>query len=364
MAKGKVVMAMSGGVDSSVAAALLVEQGYEVIGITMRLWTPDNVDELELVGGCCSLESVEDARRVADTLNIPFYVLNFQDRFQETVVDYFVQEYSRGRTPNPCIACNRYLKFDLLLDKAHHLGAEYVATGHYARRLYHPSLGRYILTTSKDDTKDQTYALYTLTQTQLRHTLFPLGDYLKEEVRELARKLNLITAEKAESQEICFIPNNNYKLFWQQYTGKEGIKGVIRTIGGEVLSTHDGIQNYTIGQRRGLGIAAPRPLYVVDIIPSENAVIVGEDKEAYAPALLASDLNWVSIPAPRQPLAAQAKIRYSAPPAPCTITPLGKEGVNVHFQQPQRAITPGQAVVFYRGDMLLGGGTIQQQIRD
>lgn len=364
MAKGRVIAAMSGGVDSSVAAALLVEQGFDVIGVTMRLWSPGNAWELGVSGGCCSLDAVEDARRVADKLDIPYYVLNFSERFKETVVDYFVEEYRRGRTPNPCIACNRHLKFNLLLEKARSLGADYVATGHYAGRGYSPETRRYLLYKGRDSSKDQSYALYTLTQRQLKHTLFPLQEITKEEVREYAAKLGLVTASKPESQEICFVPDNDYKSFWEDYTGEKGRPGPILTLKGEVIGQHKGIHNYTIGQRRGLGVQAPYPLYVIDIVPERNAIVVGRDVDVYAKGLVAEDLNWISIAELTQPIRVEAKIRYTALPAACTVFPQENGTVKVVFDDPVRAVTPGQAVVFYDGELVVGGGTIASQIRN
>ena len=357
----RVVVAMSGGVDSSIAAALLVELGYEVIGVTMQIW-PEMEEEIELrEGGCCSVAAVEDARRVANALGIPYYVLNFRENFQEKVIDYFIREYSRGRTPNPCIACNRHVKFETLLRKAMGLGADYIATGHYARIERDPDRGRYLLKKSLDDTKDQTYALYNLTQEQLARTLMPLGDYRKTETRRLARDLGLPVADKPDSQEICFVIDNDYKRFMAEKAPEAVEPGPILDTAGHRLGTHEGIPFYTIGQRKGLGLAAGKPLYVVDIDPERNAVVVGDAGEVWSDHLLAEDLNWISIPSLEGPLEVGAKIRYTAREAPTTVTPAGGGKVRVDFVEPQRAVTPGQAVVFYRGDEVVGGGTIVRE---
>lgn len=361
MDKKRVVVAMSGGVDSSVTAALLVQEGYDVVGVTMQTW-PDLGDDVEEVrqGGCCSISAVDDARRVADKLGIPYYVLNFKENFQEKVIDYFLREYTQGRTPNPCIACNRYVKFDELLRRAQALDADYVATGHYAKVERDEASGRFVLRKSVDSGKDQTYALYNLTQPQLEHTLMPLGYYEKTVTRRIARELGLATANKPDSQEICFVLDDDYKRFVAEKAPEAVRPGPIMDTRGHVLGTHTGLPNYTVGQRRGLGLTAEKPLYVVDLLPEQNALVVGSGDEVLSDRLEADDLNWIAFERPDRPFAAQAKIRYGASPAPCLVTPQADGSVHVDFSRPLRAITPGQAVVFYHGDLVLGGGTIQR----
>ncbi|GAV24297.1 UDP-N-acetylmuramate--L-alanine ligase [Carboxydothermus islandicus] len=358
----KVLVAMSGGVDSSVTAALLLEQGYEVVGVTMQIWDP----KIEVVGeeyvGCCSIYAVNDARRVADRLGIPYYVLNFRELFERKVIDYFTEEYLRGRTPNPCIACNRYIKFDALLKKALSLGMDYMATGHYARVVYKKDIGKYGLFRGVDRKKDQTYVLYNLTQEMLKRLLLPLGEYTKEQVRELARKYNLVTADKPESQEICFVPDNDYRKFLKERRGEDIKPGNFVDVNGRVLGQHQGYPYYTIGQRKGLGLALGKPYYVVDIRPETNEVVVGEAAEIFSPGLVASDLNFLWFDEIPERFEAQAQIRYNAKPQPAVVERIGENQVRVTFNEPQRAITPGQAVVFYRGDELLGGGTIEKRL--
>lgn len=361
----RVLMAMSGGVDSSVAAALLVEEGYEVIGVTMNTWTDDIPAEIaqNQHSGCCSLAAVEDARAIANRLGIPYYVMNFQGQFAGTVIDYFIKEYARGRTPNPCIACNRYVKFSAFLEKARQLECEYVATGHYAVIGQDPLYpGRMLLGKSDDARKDQTYVLHNLTQDALAHTLFPVGGMEKPRVRELARKLGLVTADKPDSQEICFVYDNDYGRFLQERVPEAIKPGPILTTSGEVIGQHQGLPLYTVGQRKGLGLTTTRPTYVIGLDTERNALIVGEDDETYQGGLLASDMNWIALTGLTGPLRCRAKIRRMAPEAECTIYPEADGAVRVEFDQPQRAITPGQAVVFYQGDWVLGGGTIDKGI--
>lgn len=351
----KVLIAMSGGVDSSVSAALLKEQGYEVIGATMQIWQTKEEEERE--NGCCSLTAVNDARRVADKLEIPYYVLNFRDIFKKKVIEYFIKEYQAGRTPNPCIICNKEVKFEALLDKAISMGLGYIATGHYAQVEFKG--GRYLLKKSFSKTKDQTYALYNLTQAQLSKTLFPVGEYNKDKVREIADKYDLGVASKPDSQEICFVEDNDYGKFISEHTDSKMLPGDIVDTKGNVLGNHNGIFNYTVGQRKGLGIASNNPLYIVEIDIEKNQVIVGNDESTFNDRLVAKDLNWISIDAIEGDMQVDAKIRYGAKEAAATIKPLDNGKVEVVFDTPQRAITPGQAVVFYNGDYVIGGGTIE-----
>lgn len=361
-AKPRVVVAMSGGVDSSLTAALLVRQGYDVIGVTMQIWDPNAPDDPDH-RGCCSLSAVGDARRVADILDIPYYVLNFRQLFNEKVVDYFLQEYARGRTPNPCIACNRYVKFAGLLHKARALGASYLATGHYARVGYDQQWGRYLLRKGVDQSKDQSYALYHLTQDILPYFLMPLGEFTKKETRRLARELGLPVAAKPDSQEICFIPNDDYGAFFQVHMPEALKPGRIVDTHGRILGRHRGLPLYTVGQRRGLGIAADKPVYVVALDPERNEVVVGYDEDVYGKELIADDLNFIAVDTLTAPLRVTAKIRYNAKEAAATVTPLQEGAVRVVFDTPQRAITPGQSVVFYDGDVVIGGGVIREAKR-
>ena len=355
----KVVVAMSGGVDSSVAAAILVEEGYNVIGVTMQIWPAVEAAEQAFSRTCCSLSAVEDARRVSARLGIPHYVLNFKDIFEQTVIDNFIEEYRRGRTPNPCIRCNRFVKFDALLAKARGLGAEYVATGHYSRIVYDEVGQRRLLKRGVDGSKDQSYALYGMTQDQLAHTLMPLGNLVKDETRRLAAKLGLAVASKPESQEICFVENRNYPGFLKQHAPEAIVPGPILDTEGREIGRHEGIAFYTIGQRKRIGIAAKEPLYVVAIEPVRNAIVVGRDENLFASELDAEEMNYISIEIPGEPIAVTAKVRYNMKDARALLTPLASGQAHVKFDTPQRAITPGQAVVCYQGEDVVGGGTIR-----
>lgn len=358
MASKKVMLGMSGGVDSSVAAAILLRQGYEVIGVTLQIWQDMDEEAKKSEGGCCSLSAVDDARRVANKLGIPYYVLNFKDIFNKTVIEYFKEEYFKGRTPNPCIACNRHVKWQAMLDKAVAMGIDYIATGHYAKVVKDSASGRYILKKSVTDRKDQTYALYNLTQEQLSRTLMPVGDYSKEQIREIAKEIGLSVATKPDSQEICFISDNDYGRFLSENSTNKIIPGKFVDTNGKVLGTHKGIVHYTVGQRKGLGIAFGKPMFVVALDAENNRVILGEDSEVFADTLTASDLNYISMEGPYDGMRVSAKIRYSAKEAPATIWLMGEKQIRVVFDTPQRAITPGQSVVFYDGDVVVGGGTI------
>lgn len=354
----KVVVGMSGGVDSSVAAYLLQELGYDVIGITMQV-TPENKEFEEREGGCCSLSDVNDARKVADKLGIYFYVMNFRDVFKSKVIDYFIDEYLAGNTPNPCIACNKYIKFDEFFKKAERIGAKYIATGHYARIMKDEKSGRYLLLKSKDLKKDQTYVLYNMTQYQLQHTLMPLGDFTKEEVRSLAEKRGLIVARKPDSVEICFIPDNDHGSFIKKNIPNKIEPGHFVDVNGNILGEHKGIVNYTIGQRKGLGLSLGKPGFVVDIIPEKNLVVIGEEEDIFKDTLYAEDLNFIPFEKLEGEMRVKAKIRYSAKEAEALLSPYN-EGVLLKFDKPQRAITKGQSIVFYDGDVVIGGGIIKK----
>lgn len=358
MSKKKVVVGMSGGVDSSVTAYLLKEQGYEVIGMTMQIWQDETREEMENHGGCCGLSAVDDARRVCQKIGIPHYVVNFKEVFSNKVIDYFAQEYFKGKTPNPCIACNRYIKWESMLFKALQLEAEYIATGHYAKIVYLPERKRYTLKESAALGKDQTYVLYNLTQEQLKHTLMPLGDYNKDQVREIAKKAGLIVASKPDSQEICFIPDNDYGKFLEENFDKPIVPGNFVDTQGHVLGKHKGIIYYTVGQRKGLGIALGKPMYVVEIRPETNEVVLGEHNEVFKKVLYANELNFMAIEKLEGKMRLTGKIRYSHAKVPCTIEMAGDDLIRCEFDEAQRAITPGQAVVFYDGDIVVGGGTI------
>ncbi len=355
----KVVVAMSGGVDSSVAAAILKGEGNQVIGVTMQIWPSDRqAGDGAGFGGCCGQDAVADAQRVAYKLGIPHYVMNFRDIFARKVITHFCREYSLGRTPNPCIRCNQYIKFDALMERAKELGADFVATGHYAR-IENVGAGGYLLKKGIDGRKDQSYVLYPITQQQLKHTLLPIGGFTKERVRAMAREMELPVAAKPESQEICFIADNDYPRFIKEYTPQAVKPGPILDKAGHILGKHQGITAYTLGQRKGLGISAREPLYVIAIEPERDAIVVGSKAEVYSSELIASELNWITIARPKGPITAKAKIRYLHQEAAAEITPRDGDRVHIRFREPQMAITPGQAIVFYQGDTVIGGGTIE-----
>ncbi|HWZ30349.1 MAG TPA: tRNA 2-thiouridine(34) synthase MnmA [Bryobacteraceae bacterium] len=362
-----IAVAMSGGVDSSVVAGLLQRKGDRVIGLTMQLWNQRRLPKIAPsgpTGRCCSIDDVYDARHVAQHLGIPYYVVNFEDRFEQQVVKPFVDEYLAGRTPIPCTLCNNFIKFDQFLEMADGVGASRIATGHYARIAWNQDTGRWEMRRSADRSKDQTYFLFGLTQEQLARTQFPLGGYEKPQVRELARELGIPTAEKPDSQEICFVPNGDYAAFIDAYFREQGIgaedtRGELVTTDGRVVGEHSGVHHFTVGQRRGIGIAAGEPLYVIATEPITRRVVIGRNDALLRATMHVKDVNWISIAPPATPIRGEIKIRNKHAAAAATITPNTLTRVEVHFDEPQRAVTPGQGAVFYSGDLVLGGGWIE-----
>ena len=360
-----IAVAMSGGVDSSTVAALLARQGHAVVGLTMQLWNQRRMPQLSAEGRsgrCCSLDDVYDARRVAEQIGIPYYVVNFEHQFEKQVVKPFVEEYLAGRTPVPCTLCNNYIKFDRFLEMADAVGARQIATGHYARIRHDAATGRWQLLRAVDRSKDQTYFLFGLTQRQLERTLFPLGGMTKPEVRELARGMRLAVAAKGDSQEICFVPNGDYAAFLSAYLEETGVtpaatRGEIVNTAGRTLGEHSGVHHFTVGQRKGLGVATGEPLYVIATDPATQRVVVGANDELLRARFFVSSANWISIAPPGEPVRAEVKIRNKHEAASATLNP--GERLEVVFDEPQRAVTPGQGAVFYQGDLVLGGGWIE-----
>jgi tRNA-uridine 2-sulfurtransferase len=354
-----ILVGMSGGVDSSVAAALLARAGHRVIGITLNVWPEGaGVNVVEREDACCALGAVEDARRVCARLDIPHYVVNFRDVFQRYVIQNFVEEYRRGRTPNPCVRCNQFIKFDALLAKADALGADYVATGHYAR-ITRLENGRWALRKAADPKKDQSYVLYVMSQERLARAMFPLGELSKDETRSAAVELGLHVAGKPESQEICFVPTKNYRDYLREHDPASLRKGPIVGPDGNVIGTHDGIAYYTVGQRRGLGVASPTPMFVTEIWPDVNTLVVGDESSLYRAEAYAGGVNWMAIEGLEGPMRVTAKPRYKAEEVPATVEPWENGLVRIVFDEPQRAVTPGQTIVFYDGDVVVGGGTLE-----
>ena len=351
----KALIAMSGGVDSSLAAKIMKDRGFDCIGCTMKLYNNEDAG-IERSRTCCSLDDVEDARSVAYKLHMPFYVFNFTDAFRDTVIRNFIESYENGITPNPCIDCNRYMKFDKLYERAKILGCDYIVTGHYAR--IEEQDGRFVLKKALDETKDQSYVLYSMTQEQLAHTVFPLGNMRKTQVRKHAEENGFINADKPDSQDICFVPNGDYASVIELQTGKRPAEGNFVDQQGNILGRHKGVIHYTVGQRKGLGISSANPLYVCKICPQSGDVVLGSNDDLLSLEADAADFNWISGEAPQGELRCKAKIRYRQTEQWATVIPKGEDTVHIIFDEPQRAITPGQAAVLYEGDTVLGGGRL------
>ena len=353
----KALIAMSGGVDSSLAAKLMMDRGFECIGCIMKLYNNEDAG-VERSRTCCSLDDVEDARSVAYKLGMPFYVFNFTDAFRDTVIRKFIESYEKGITPNPCIDCNRYMKFDKLYERAKILGCDCIVTGHYAR--IEEQDGKFVLKKALDETKDQSYVLYSMTQEQLAHTVLPLGSMRKTEVRAIAEENGFVNADKPDSQDICFVPNGDYASVIELHTGKRSAEGNLVDREGNILGRHRGVIHYTIGQRKGLGISASEPLYVCGICPESGNVVLGSNDDLFSREADAADFNWISGLVPQGELRCKVKIRYRQNEQWAAVIPTGADTVHIVFDEPQRAITPGQAAVLYDGDIVLGGGTIQK----
>lgn len=355
----KALVAMSGGVDSSVAAVFMKENGYDCIGVTMKLYDNEDIN-MSQEKTCCSLSDIEDARSVAFHIGIPYYVFNFKTEFKEMVIDKFVNCYKCGMTPNPCIDCNRHLKFTELYRRAEVLGCDIIVTGHYARVRYNEKMGKYELLKGIDDSKDQSYVLYHMTQEQLAHTVFPLGSYTKDEIREIAEKNQLVNASKHDSQDICFIPDGNHKKFIEKYTNEKIGMGNFLDINGKVIGRHNGYYRYTVGQRKGINVARDGKHYVLEIRPETNEVVVGRNKDLFSTELIATDFNWISGETPKKPIKVCGRTRYHQPLTEGIAEVLENGDVRIAFAEPIRAITKGQSVVLYDGEVVLGGGTIVQ----